>query len=75
MALEVRICISFECHVSFNMPVLSSGGCSGLSLVGVAVAGHSRSVELPLLAFASSSFSFGLVVLFTPAIMYRYWLL
>ena len=50
-------------------------GCSGLSLVGVAVAGHPCSVELPLLAFAFSSFSFGLVVLFAPAILYRCWLL
>ena len=33
-----------------------ASGCSGLSLVGVAVAGHPRFVELPLLAFVSSSF-------------------
>ena len=52
-----------------------ASGCSGLCLMGVAVAGHPRSVELSLLAFASSSFSFGLVVLFAPAILYRCWLL
>ena len=40
----------------------------GLFPVGAAMADHPRFVELPLLAFVSSSFSFGLVVLLAPAI-------
>ena len=46
-----------------------ASGCGGLCLEGVAVAGHPRFVELPLLAFVSSSFSFGFDVLFAPAIL------
>ena len=46
-----------------------ASGCGGLFLEGVAVAGHPRFVELPLLAFVSSFFSFGLDVLFAPAIL------
>ena len=45
-------------EVLFCSRWLGASGCSGLSLVGVAVAGHPRSVKLPLLAFASSFFVF-----------------
>ena len=44
-------------------------GCGGLFPEGATVAGHPRFVELPLLAFVSSFFSFGLDVLFAPAIL------
>ena len=43
-------------EVLFCTRWFGASGCSGLSLVGVAVAGHPRSVELPLLAFASFLF-------------------
>ena len=43
--------------------------CGGSISEGAAVAGHPRFVELPLLAFVSSSFSFGLDVLFALAIL------